>query len=206
MFGDQERLWRETVADTPAVEIEARRGGLTPMEVDPKMLHDISVVLSRLVAKSKQLIGNHTTNLVECWMHIRAKFDGGMVINQSQSGSWEHRCMAAGLRHNMGTEWGPQTWKTITSTSPNKIFSTAADQSAKKVEADRKRKASEKAKESRQRSKYMQLDDTVAARTAYNRYDRGISPEQVDDDISSDELKQLKTRFYETRVVITEER
>ena len=45
-------------------------------------------------------------------------------------------------------EWGPQTWKTITSTSPNKIFSNAADQSAKKVEADRKRKASEKAKES----------------------------------------------------------
>ena len=114
--------------------------------------------------------------------------------------------MGAGLRHNMGTEWGPQTWKTITSTSPNKIFSTAADQSAKKVEADRKRKASEKAKESRRRSKYMWLDDTVAARTAYNRYDGGISPEQVDDDIPSDELKQLKTSFYETKVVITEER
>ena len=102
MFGDQERLWRETVADTPAVESEAQRGGLTPpMEVDPKMLHDISVVLSRLVARSKQLIGNHTTNLAKCWMHIRAKFDGGKVINRSQSGSWEHRCMGAGLRHNM---------------------------------------------------------------------------------------------------------
>ena len=60
------------------------------MEVDPKMLHDISVVLSTLVAKSKQLIGNHTTNLAECWMHIRAKFDGRKVINRSQSGSWEH--------------------------------------------------------------------------------------------------------------------
>ena len=117
------------------------------MEVDPKMLHDISVVLSRLVAKSKQLIGNHTTNLAERWLHIRAKFDGGKVINWSQSGTWEHRCMGAGLCHNMGTEWGPQTWKTITSTSSNKIFSTTADQSAKKVEADRKRKASEKAKE-----------------------------------------------------------
>ena len=89
----------------------------------------------------------------------------------------------------------------ITSTSPNKIFSTAADQPAEKVEADRKRKASEKAKESRRRSKYMRLDDTVAARIAYNRYDRGISPEQVDDDIPSDELKQLKTSFYETKVV-----
>ena len=74
------------------------------MEVDPIMLHDISVVLSRLVAKSKQLIGNHTTNLAECWMHIRAKFDGRKKINQSKIGSWEHRCMGAGIRHNMGTE------------------------------------------------------------------------------------------------------
>ena len=45
--------------------------------------------------------------------------------------------MGAGLHHNTGTEWGPQTMKTITSTSPNKIFSTAADQSANIVEADR---------------------------------------------------------------------
>ena len=65
MFGDQERQWSETVADTPAVGCEARRGGLTPMEVDPKMLHDNSVVLNRLVAKSKQLIGTYTTNLAE---------------------------------------------------------------------------------------------------------------------------------------------
>ena len=130
MFGDQERLRRDTVADTPAVESEARRGGPTPMEVDPKMLHDISVVLSRLVAKSKQLIGNYTANLAERWLHIKAKFDGRKVINRSQSGSWEHRCMGTGLHHNMGTEWGPQTWKTITSTSPNKIFYTTADKSA----------------------------------------------------------------------------
>ena len=32
----------------------------------------------------------------------------------------------------------------------------------------------------------MWLDD---ARTTYNRYDGGISPERVDDDIPSDELK-----------------
>ena len=63
MFDDQERQWRETVADTPAIESESRRGGFTPTEVDPKLLHDISVALSRLVAKSKQLIGNYTTNL-----------------------------------------------------------------------------------------------------------------------------------------------
>ena len=52
----------------------------------------------------------------------------------------------------------------------------------------------------------MRLDDSVAARTVYNRYDGGISPVQVDDDIPSDELKQLKTSFDERKVVITEVR
>ncbi len=88
MFGDQEMQWRETIADSPAIEKEARRGGLSATDVDPKMLYNISIAVSRLVAKSKQLIGNHTTNLAECWMHIRAKFDGGKVINRSQSGLW----------------------------------------------------------------------------------------------------------------------
>ena len=69
------------MVEGPLVEKEARQGGPTLTEVDPKMLHDITTKLSRLVAKSKQLIGNHTTNLAECWMHIRAKFDGGKVIN-----------------------------------------------------------------------------------------------------------------------------
>jgi len=153
----------------------------------------------------EQLIGNHTTNLAECWMHIRAKFDGGKVINRSQSGSWEHRCMGAGLRQNIGTEWGPQTWKNMTTTSPNKLFSITANHSAKKVEANTKRKATDKAKESRRKSKYLRLDDTAGARSAYNRYDGGISPEQVDDDIPIGELQRLTTSFYETKVVISEE-
>ena len=60
-------------------------------------------------------------------MHIRSKFDGGKVINRSQSGSWEHRCMGAGLRQNMGMEWGPQAWRSMTNTSPNKVFTDVAD-------------------------------------------------------------------------------
>ena len=69
--------------DNPTTESEARQGGLTSTEVDPKMLHDIQATLSRLIGKAEQLLGNHTTNLAECWMHIRTKFDGGKVINWS---------------------------------------------------------------------------------------------------------------------------
>ena len=75
------------------------------------MMHDIQTALSRLVSKASQLIENVTTNVAESWMHIRSKYDGGKVINRSQSGSWEHRCMGAGLQQNMGKEWGPELWR-----------------------------------------------------------------------------------------------
>ena len=100
---DQERLWRETTADDePSTEREILQGGQVSMDINPKLYHDIQVILSRLVGKAEQLIDNVTTNLAESWMHVRSKFDGGKVINRSQSGSWEHRCMGAGLQHNLG--------------------------------------------------------------------------------------------------------
>ncbi len=74
---------------------------------------------------------NVTTNLAESWMHVRSKFDGGKVINRSQSGSWEHRCMGAGLQHNVGKEWGPSLWKQMSKCSPSKVFSTVSQRSAK---------------------------------------------------------------------------
>ena len=114
--------------------------------INPNLLHDIQAVLSRLVAKARQLLGNHTTNLAESWMNIRCKFDGGKVINRSQSGSWEHRCMGAGLQQNMGKAWGPATWAKMTNSSPNQVFCDVAESSAKKSAKDRKRKATEDAK------------------------------------------------------------
>ena len=113
--------------------------------------------------------------------------------------------MGAGLHQNIGPEWGPQVWEDMTSTSPNEVFSTVAERSATRVEKDRKRKATDKAKESRRRSKYIRIDDTAAARSAYSRHDGGISPEEVHDDIPSDQLQQLQTSYYKTKVAITEE-
>ena len=70
--------------------------------IDSKMMADIQVTVGRLIAKAGQLIGNFTSNLAEVWMHMRCKFDGGKVINRSQSGSFQHRCMGAGLRQTLG--------------------------------------------------------------------------------------------------------
>ena len=96
------------------------QGGITATEINPNMYHDIQVIMSRLVAKAEQLIDNNvTTNLAEPWMHVQTKFDGGKVINHSQSGSWEYILLhGAGLHHNLGKGWGPTTWKKTTNSSP----------------------------------------------------------------------------------------
>ena len=70
--------------------------------------------VSRLASKASQLIGNFTTNLAENWMNIRAKFDGGKMFNRSQAGSWEFRCMGAGLQLNLGSAWGPKAFSEMT--------------------------------------------------------------------------------------------
>ncbi len=54
-------MWRDTLADDdPAIEEEVRQGGLTPNEVDPRLIHDIQAIVSRLVGKANQLLGNCT--------------------------------------------------------------------------------------------------------------------------------------------------
>ena len=66
------------------MEEDARKGMDRPVKVSEKLMHDIQMLVSRLVEKAHQLLGNFTTNLAESWMHISSKFDGGKVINQSQ--------------------------------------------------------------------------------------------------------------------------
>ena len=202
---DQERMWEDTLADDSATECEARHGGPVPTEINTQMLHDIQVLLSRLVMKAGQLIRNFTTNLAEGWMQVRCKFDGGKVVNRSQSGSWEHRCFGAGLQQNLGRTWGPHTWEKMTTSPPNQVFINTAESSAKKVAATRKRKATEHAKESRRRSKYSRSDNSIAARKAYSRHDNDIEPDDITDDVSPEYLDELKNAFYNTHVAVTTE-
>ena len=49
------------------------------MEIDKKLMHDVQMLVSRLVEKAPQLIDNFTTNLAEAWIHVGSKFDGGKV-------------------------------------------------------------------------------------------------------------------------------
>lgn len=114
--------------------------GERAQELNPQLMHDIQVLVSRLVSKAGQLIHNLTTNLAENWMHIQCKFDGGKVVNRIQSGSWESRCYGAGLEKNLGKSWGPQTWERVTESSANRVFINSAESTARN---DQKRKATD---------------------------------------------------------------
>ena len=74
-------------------------------DLPPNLLFEVERAGDRLVNKAAQLITNKTTNLSERFMSIRAKMDGGKQINWYQSGSFEHRCMAAGLSMTLGPGW-----------------------------------------------------------------------------------------------------
>lgn len=196
---DHETIWRETLANDSVTENESRSGRQLPAEVDQQMLHDIQVILSRLVAKARQLIRNFTTNLAEGWMNIRCKFDGGKVVNRSQSGSWEHRCAGAGLQQNLGRSWGPEAWEKMTCSPPNQVFVDTAELSSRKVDETRKRRSTEVAKECRRRSKYSNTDKSVAARRAYSRHDDDITPSD-NGDLSPHHLDELKDSYYRTNI------
>lgn len=79
-------------------------------------------------------------------MHIRCKFDGGKVINRSQRGSWQHRCMGTRLEQNQGSTWGPKVSNAMTDEDTNPVFFQAAQSTAKKNENQWKRKSTENSK------------------------------------------------------------
>jgi len=151
----QASFWEDATNDSETTLTDARRGGIpTCTPINPKMMADIPITVGRLIAKAGQLLGDFTTNLAESWMHMRCKFDGGKVVNRTQSGSFQHRCMGAGLRQNLGPTWGPTTWSALISSEANEVFKRAASEDEKKVEKDRKRKGAEIEKANRRKRNY----------------------------------------------------
>ena len=122
-------------------------------DLPPNLLFEVERAGDRLVNKAAQLISNQTTNLTECFMSVRAKMDGGKQINRVQSGSFEHRCMAAGLSLTLGPTWAVNTWNHLFKIS-SPIAEMYANRRKRKHEQDTSRKASETYKRARLQKKY----------------------------------------------------
>ncbi|CAG2205860.1 unnamed protein product [Mytilus edulis] len=104
IFQEQSEFWD---AGTSLQAQEDSRGNynLNPSDLQLGMRQDLSLLLNNVAKKSSSLIGNFTTNLAECWMHIRSKFDGGKMLNHCNRDAWHTRCYAGALRFNIGPNW-----------------------------------------------------------------------------------------------------
>ena len=92
---------------TPEDEVDARSAPLegATSSLPMGLIEKVKSCGDRLVSMSAQLISNQTSNLAECYMGIRALYDGGKQFNRVQSGSFQTRCYAAGLRIQEGPHW-----------------------------------------------------------------------------------------------------
>jgi hypothetical protein len=179
------------------VELEDARLGsnLSFSSIPSQMRQDVAALLNRLANKSDQLITNATTNLAECWMSVRAKFDGGKNTNRTLRGSWNARCYGAGLRKAKGPEWSPTVWATSTKTDPGRNFIRGYQDRRRRLLATRKHHQSAVAKARRYLRKLRAASESrkLKARKAYG-------PQATDAPPS--ELQQLMDEYFQKNVKV----
>ena len=134
---------------------EESRGGDSSLNthIEQDLFFRVQRAGDRLVSLAPQLISNSTSNIAECFMNIRCKFDGGKFYNQIQRGSFQHRTYGAGLRFQLGPDWSSKIWKQATGSKPTDIAKKFGTTEICKHEHDKKRKSGLKYKEQRKKSK-----------------------------------------------------
>ena len=151
-------------------------------KLPPHFLRDVEAAGDRLVAKATQLIQNKTTNITENFMSIRCKMDGGKFYNRIQSGSFQHRSMAAALRVQNGPSW------TTSILNRMGLQSSICDKFTigrkQKHDKNTARKVLLKYKKQRLMTRYGQSTVNSSPDTSY-----GSDP--AEPNISADELKRL---------------
>lgn len=132
------------------------------------------------MAKAAQLIQNRTTNITENFMSIRCKMDGGKFYNRIQSGSFQHRSMAAALRVQYGPGWTTSVLSNLGVQSS--IYDEFTNGRKRKHNKDSARKVLLKYKKQRLMVRYGQPALNSSPDTSY-------SSDPAETDISADELK-----------------
>ena len=130
-----------------------------------EVVRDVQVFLNRFANKSDRLI---TTNLCESWMSIRAKFDGGKVVNRCGRGSWHARCFGGALRKNLGEEWSVRTFKHVTKEQGGQYFFEAVHRQTKKNYASAKYQAKPESKSLRRKRKFQNLKENTCKKAKNN--------------------------------------
>lgn len=136
-------------------EDEAREGDATVEHPDipEDLLFRIVRAGDRLVSMAPQLISNTTSNLAECFMNIRCKFDGGKYYNRIQRGSFQHRTYGAGLRFQLGPDWSSKVWPKATGSDAGEIAKASGEKQVREHQQTMRRKSTAKYQEQRKKAK-----------------------------------------------------
>ena len=170
----------------------------TPSVLDklpPGLYRAIQNAGDRIVSKAAQLIQDETTNLSESYMSVRTKMDGGKTFNRIQSGSFEHRCMAAALRLQLGPGWIGNLWQRRFGTVGSLYLLQLGNSRKRKHIQDMARKTTEKYKRQRMMKR---VGNTQRSDTSY-----GTNP--VEPDVDQSELHRLCKEYVERLSVSPEE-
>ena len=154
----------------------------------------MDTLADRIVSKAAHLIHNKTTNFCENYMSVRCKMDGGKYFNRIQSGSFQHRCMAAALRVLCGPDWIAKLWRRLGYDTPAlHVIDTHTNRRKRRHTLDNARKVKDKYKRQRITSKSVPCHQDSSYGTA-----------AAEPDISSTELLQL-CKEYLHRLSVTEQ-
>ena len=154
------------------------------------LLEKVKACGDSLVMLSKQVIDNAAGNLAESYKSIHSVFDGGKQYNRIQSGAFEGRCYAAGLRVQVGPTWQLQTLEHATGVTSGQVFESAVEKKSRQLEKDKNRKATDKYKLQRKSSKYVKSPPL--------QHDYGPNSQQPD--ATPEELDHLCSEFFECEV------
>ena len=194
VIDDITRQEAEEEAEQTREELDCRTAGAPHVfltDVDDELMFRIKRAGDPLVTKAASLIENRTSNLAECFMSLRTKMDGGKVVNRVQSGSFQHRCTATGLRVQLGPSWGVSTWEKVTGLEPGSILVQTASVTEREHLRDTARKRTRQYSESRAATKFKRTNDSSKAAT-HSYGENAQTP-----DISHDELRRLCLEFKE---------
>ena len=206
-FGDdimnaQSMLWDEGSSIECQEESRLASASVTAA-INPKLVQDVNILLDRVASKSERLLGNFTSNLAECWMSIRVKFDGGKVVNRCSRGSWHTRCFAAGLRFNQGPEWCPKVWEKATGSAAGDIFTSIYQKRARDLRTNSasKNKEENKAKRWKRKMQSSLQSNSKRARLAYGKDAIDVTP-----DLGKEELEKKMEKFLNEEIKISEDK
>jgi len=151
----------------------------------------------RIVSLAEQLVENQTSNLAECYMGLRSYFDGGKVYNRVQSGSFQGRCYAAGLRFQEEPQWITHTYEEVTGQQPPHPLADVTNKIEKRTRKERKRKQSAEYKERRKQAKHQRNSDSLS-----NDY----GPDAAQPHLPLEELQKLCLEYKRSLYVTPSER